>query len=67
MGNQYLSVIWKILNILNIFMSTLYLMLYPLILVKISLLTKVISLLRKDGGSQITIHPLQCMLIFYQL
>ena len=29
MGNQYLSVIWKILKILNILMSTLYLMFPP--------------------------------------
>ena len=32
MGNQDLSVIWKILKILNILMSTLYLMFPPLIL-----------------------------------
>ena len=35
-GNQYLSVIWVILNILNILVSTLYLMLSPLMLENIS-------------------------------
>ena len=47
MGNQELSVIWDILKNLNILISKLYLMFYPLVLENISLLMKVMNLLRK--------------------
>ena len=58
-GNQNLYMIWNILKIIKIFMRTLYLMLYPLILVKIILMMKVINLLQEEVTSQIIIHPLQ--------
>ena len=35
----------------------------PLILMKITLISKLMNMLRKEGTSQITIHPLQCMLV----
>ena len=67
MGNQELSVIWKILKIIKILMRMIYLMLSPLMLVKIILTMKVINLLQKDDTSQITIHHLRCMLIFQNI
>ena len=59
MGNQEISVMWKILRMLYIFMSNLYLMPPPLILVKIVLMIKVTNLFCMEVTSQITIHPLQ--------
>ena len=67
MGNQDLSVIWNILKMLNIFMRTLYLMLSPLIMVKIILMMKVMNLFCKEGTSQIMIRPVQCMLAFQNI
>ena len=58
MGNQDISVIWKIMNIFKILMSTLYLMFLPLMLETFSLIMKVINLLRKEVTSQIMIHML---------
>ena len=67
MGNQDISVIWKILKILKILMRVLYLILPPLMLVKILLMSKVMDMLRKEGKSQITIYPIQCMLLFQNI
>ena len=64
MGNHDLSVMCNILKILNILMSTLYLMFYPFILVKIVLMVKYMNMFQEEATSQITIHPLQCMLEF---
>ena len=61
MGNHQLSVMQNILNILKIFMRTLYLVLSPLMMDKIIVNTKVMYMLRKENKSQIMIHPLQCM------
>ena len=55
-GNQDLYLICKILNILNILISTLYLMFSPLILAKFSLIMKVMNLLQKEVTSQIMIY-----------
>ena len=67
MGNQELYVVWKILNILNILMRTIYLALPPLIVVKIIMVMKVTNLLLKEVISQIAIHHLQCMLAFHNI
>ena len=64
MGNQDLSLIWKILKMLKILMSTLYLILPPLMLVKNLIIMKAMNMLHKEGKSQITIHPLQFILKF---
>ena len=61
MGEQELSMMWKILNIMNILINNLYLMFSPLIMVKIILIIKVVNMLRKKVKSQIDIHPRQCM------
>ena len=66
-GNQYLSVVWKILKILNILIRTLYMMLFPLILVKIILVTKVTNILLKGVTSKTTIHSFRCMLKFQNI
>ena len=66
-GNQDISVLWKIWKILNIFMRVFYLMLYPLIMVKMLLAMKVSNMLHKYVTSQIMIHPLQFMLIFQNI
>ena len=61
MGDQDLSVIWKILKILKILICTLYLMFSPMMLAKKFLIVKVMNLLWKEGKSQIMIHLIQCM------
>ena len=37
---------------------------FPLMLEKLSLIMKVINLLRKEGASQIMMHLIQCLLTF---
>ena len=56
MGNLDLSVIFKILKILIILMSTLYLMFPPPILANKSQIMMVMNLLRKEWTSQIMIY-----------
>ena len=46
MVNQDLSVMWKILNILNILVRTIYLVLPPLVMGIMILITKVMNMLR---------------------
>ena len=55
-GNQDLSVICNILKKLKILMSKLYLMFSPLMLENISLIMKVMNMLRKEGTIKIMIH-----------
>ena len=66
MGNDYFYVIRRILKILNILLSTIYLMFYPLMLEK-SLIMKVMNMLRKEGTSQIIIYLIHCMLTFHNI
>ena len=64
MGNQGFSLMCKFLEIINIFMRMIYLMLYPLMLVKMVLMTKVVDLFQKDLTIKIKIHLFQCTFIF---
>ena len=64
MGNQDISLMWKIFNILKILMRYLYLVFSPLMLVKSLLVMKVTNMLQKEVKSQITVHALQCVLTF---
>ena len=59
MGNQDLSMTWKLLNLINISMRIIYIKFPPLILTKILLMINVINLLHKEATSKITIHPLK--------
>ena len=65
---QYLSVMWEVLNILNILMRILYLMLSPLMVVKILMVMKVTNLLQRCVTSQIKIHtyPVHVVIPKYQ-
>ena len=67
MGNQDLSIILKILKILNNLVVMIYLVFYPLTLANIDLILKLMNMLRKEGTSQIMIHFIQCMLIFHNI
>ena len=67
MGNQYLYVMCNILNRIKILTRTLYLMLSPLIEVKILLIVKVMNIFWKEVTNKIAINPLKCMLILQNI
>ena len=66
MGNQDISMIWNILNILKILMSTIYLMFPPLMLEKFSGY-EVNKYVAEGGVSQIMIYLIQCMFTFHNI
>ena len=63
MGNEEISVICKILHMIDILMS----IFPPLILEEVSLIIKVMNILRKKGESQIMIYLIQSMLKFQNI
>ena len=67
MSNQYISVMWNILKIIKVLMRKLYLVLSPLMLVKIILIEKVINMFLEEVTSKITIDPLRCMFTVHNI